>query len=98
VWGDLLRFNPTRFQSQLRNWRDAIVGRGAPPNAGIVAFIDGTLRKTCAPTPASSAFKFTARFICLIVCLFVCSFVCLTVYLSDCLTVRLFGCFNCWFD
>jgi hypothetical protein len=43
-----------RFQGQLQNFRDAISSRGAPPQLGIVAFLDGTLRRTCRPGPDPS--------------------------------------------
>jgi hypothetical protein len=51
VWSHLLVFNPTHFNGQLQNWRAAVVDRGAPDALNIVAFLDGTLRRTCQPAP-----------------------------------------------
>ena len=50
-WSHLLDFNPDHFNGQLRNWADAIATRGSPRIINIVAFLDGTLRKTCRPHP-----------------------------------------------
>jgi hypothetical protein len=52
TWGHLLDLNPDHFNGQLQNWAAAIAGRGAPPNLNVVAFLDGTLRRTCRPHPA----------------------------------------------
>jgi len=54
TWGFLLDFNPTHFNGQLQNWAQAIAARGAPAPLNIIAFIDGTLRRTTRPAPSAA--------------------------------------------
>jgi hypothetical protein len=54
-FGHLLDFNPQHFAGQLQNWAAAIADAGSPAILNIVAFLDGTLRRTTRPGPASSS-------------------------------------------
>ena len=47
----MLAFNPHQFHARLAEYADDIDTRGAPRNLNVVAFIDGTLRRTTRPAP-----------------------------------------------